>query len=98
MSITRLTQQHTDSTTSPGAPLNDAKAWSVDRVRALGATTTLATAASVLGISRSLAYRLAATNTFPTPVIRLGTRVRIPVDGLVRLLVVNDDPEPAAAD
>ncbi len=98
MSITRPTQQHTDSTTSPGAPLNDASVWNVDQVRALGTTTTLATAGSVLGISRSLAYRLAATNTFPTPVIRLGTRIRVPVDALVRLLVANDDPDPAAAD
>ena len=97
MSITPPSQ-HPDSTTSPAAPLNDARVWNVDQVRALGATTTLATAASVLGISRSLAYRLAATNTFPTPVIRLGTRVRVPVDALVRLLVANDDREPAAAD
>jgi hypothetical protein len=98
MSITGHTQQHTDSTISTAASLNDARVWSVDQVRALGATTTLATAASVLGISKSLAYRLAAINTFPTPVIRLGTRIRVPVDALVRLLVANDDPEPAAAD
>jgi hypothetical protein len=50
--------------------------WTLDRVRALGLTTTLTTAAAILGISRSQAYRLAATGTFPVPLIRAGIRRR----------------------
>ncbi|MFI6760798.1 hypothetical protein ACIBF5_16860 [Micromonospora sp. NPDC050417] len=60
-------------------------------------TTTLATAASVLGISRSQAYRLAATDAFPTPLIRAGTRIIVPVAGLLRLLLL-ETPAPAADD
>jgi integrase len=62
--------------------------WTVERIRALGVTTTLATAASVLGISRSQAYRLAAGNTFPVPLIRASSRVIVPVAGLLRNLTV----------
>ncbi|MFG1802148.1 hypothetical protein ACGFI4_18500 [Micromonospora carbonacea] len=67
--------------------------WTVERIRALGAATTLPTAAAVLGISRSQAYRLAATDTFPTPLIRAGTRIIVPVTGLLRLLLL-DQPAP----
>jgi hypothetical protein len=66
--------------------------WTVERVHALGVTTTLATAASVLQISRSQAYRLAATDTFPAPLIRAGTRVIVPVAGLLQLLGAPLDP------
>ncbi|WP_240942950.1 hypothetical protein [Planosporangium thailandense] len=68
--------------------------WTVDRVRALGVTTTLATAASVLGISRSQAYRLAVADAFPAPLIRAGSRIIVPVAGLLRLLLVDTDPVP----
>lgn len=67
--------------------------WTAERIRALGAATTLPTAAAVLGISRSQAYRLAATDTFPTPLIRAGTRIIVPVAGLLRLLLL-DQPTP----
>lgn len=67
--------------------------WTAERIRALGAATTLPTAAAVLGISRSQAYRLAATDTFPTPLIRAGTRIIVPVTGLLRLLLL-DQPAP----
>jgi hypothetical protein len=69
--------------------------WTANRVRALGVTTTLATAASVLGISRSQAYRLAATDAFPAPLIRAGNRIIVPVAGLLQLLLVDN---PAATD
>jgi hypothetical protein len=66
--------------------------WTVERVRALGATTTLPTAAAVLGIGRTLAYELVATGQFPTPVIRAGTRVIVPVAPLLKLLHTDDVP------
>ncbi|TYB38182.1 hypothetical protein FXF50_11025 [Micromonospora sp. AP08] len=83
---TRIT---TDSTTTvPGV----GEVWTVERIRALGVTTTLATTASVLGISRSQAYRLAATDQFPIPLIRAGSRIIVPVAALLHLL----QPDPAA--
>ncbi|MEV7230312.1 hypothetical protein AB0M79_25335 [Polymorphospora sp. NPDC051019] len=67
--------------------------WTAERIRALGAATDLPTAAAVLGISRSQAYGLVATNAFPTPVIRAGSRIIVPVAGLLRLLLL-DNPDP----
>ncbi|WP_330186219.1 hypothetical protein KZZ52_53695 [Dactylosporangium sp. AC04546] len=74
----------------------DSDVWTFERIRALGVTTTLTTAASVLGISRSQAYQLAAANTFPVPLIRAGTRIIVPVAGLLRVLLA-DDPVPVPA-
>jgi hypothetical protein len=80
-------------TSSPPPSADDV--WTVERIRALGVTTTLATAASVLGISRSQAYRLAATGTFQTPLIRAGTRIIVPIGALLRLLLADDAAGPA---
>ncbi|MFY1633586.1 hypothetical protein ACN27F_09930 [Solwaraspora sp. WMMB335] len=77
--------------TNPNRPAGTA--WTAERIRALGAATTLPTAAAVLGISRSQAYRLAAADTFPTPVIRAGTRIIVPVAGLLRLLLLDTTPD-----
>ena len=70
-------------------------AWTAEQIRALGAATNLGTAAAILGIGRSQAYRLVAADQFPAPIIRVGTRVIVPVAGLLRLLLVDDtDPTP----
>ncbi|GAB3138587.1 hypothetical protein GCM10027290_06250 [Micromonospora sonneratiae] len=84
----QTTRTTIDSTTT--AP-SVGEVWTVERIRALGVTTTLATTASVLGISRSQAYRLAATNQFPIPLIRAGSRIIVPVAALLHLL----QPAPA---
>lgn len=65
--------------------------WTVQRIRALGAATSLPTAAAILGIGRTLAYELVATGQFPTPVIRAGTRVIVPVAPLLKLLHADTD-------
>ena len=83
----QTTRTTTDNTTAPGV----GEVWTVERIRALGVTTTLATTASVLGISRSQAYRLAATDQFPLPLIRAGSRIIVPVAALLHLL----QPDPA---
>ncbi|MEU7656439.1 hypothetical protein AB0C41_30945 [Micromonospora taraxaci] len=85
----QTTRTTTDNTTAPSV----GQVWTIERIRALGVTTTLATTASVLGISRSQAYRLAATNQFPVPLIRAGSRIIVPVVALLHLL----QPDPAAA-
>jgi hypothetical protein len=61
-------------------------AWSLEEIRALGATTDLLTAASVLRIGRTKAYQLARTNTFPVPVLRTGRRYLVAVTHLLRVL------------
>ncbi|MEU4676136.1 hypothetical protein [Micromonospora sp. NPDC023737] len=85
----QTTRTTTDNTTAPSV----GQVWTIERIRALGVTTTLATTASVLGISRSQAYRLAATDQFPIPLIRAGSRIIVPVAALLDLL----QPGPAAA-
>ncbi|MFD0787439.1 hypothetical protein ACFQZ8_26345 [Micromonospora azadirachtae] len=82
---TRTTSDST--TTAPGV----GEVWTIERIRALGVTTTLATTASVLGISRSQAYRIAATNQFPLPLIRAGSRIIVPVAALLHLLQPDAD-------
>ncbi|MEW2474693.1 hypothetical protein AB0875_12975 [Micromonospora gifhornensis] len=90
---TNITSTRDTATTSPHPPADTP--WTVERIHALGAATTLPTAAAVLGISRSQAYRLAATDTFPAPLIRAGTRIIVPVAGLLRLLLLdNNTPTP----
>ncbi|MEU4569010.1 hypothetical protein [Micromonospora sp. NPDC023956] len=79
----QTTRTTTDSTTTAPAV---GEVWTIERIRALGVTTTLATTASVLGISRSQAYRLAATDQFPLPLIRAGSRIIVPVAALLQLL------------
>lgn len=44
-----------------------ALSWSVEQVRALGVTTDVVTAGSVLGFGRTTAHRLAREGQFPCP-------------------------------
>lgn len=63
--------------------------WSVltfNDVAALPVTIDLLTAARALGVSRTTAYAMARTGTFPCPVIRVGGAYRVPTAGLLRLL------------
>ena len=46
----------------------------------------LVTAAAVLGIGRTTAYELVRTGRWPTPVLRLGHRIRVPTAALRELL------------
>jgi Helix-turn-helix domain len=61
-------------------------AWTAERIRRLGATTDRATAAAILGISRSAAYKLARRDAFPVPLLRIGTRYRVPTAPLLAAL------------
>ena len=47
------------------------------------ALLTVPEAASVLGIGRTLAYRLIREGTWPTPIIRAGKLIKIPSAPLV---------------
>ncbi|MET8365289.1 helix-turn-helix domain-containing protein [Micromonospora sp. NPDC005194] len=74
-------------------------AWTAERIRCLGASTDLATAAAVLGMSRSAAYKLIRRDAFPVPHFRVGAHYRIPTAPLLTALHLHDPgttPEQAA--
>jgi hypothetical protein len=60
--------------------------WTEERIRSLGAVTDLPTAGRIFGLGRSLAYELAKIDQFPVPVIRVGTRYRVPVAPILAAL------------
>ena len=65
-----------------------------DRLRQLPVVVDLVTAASVLGIGRTTAYELVRTGRWPTPILRLGNRIRVPTAALRELLSLSTaDPE-----
>jgi hypothetical protein len=64
-------------------------------LRALPAVVDLLTAAAVLDIGRTAAYELVRTGQWPTPILRLGGRIKVPTAPLLELLGVSTDP-PAA--
>jgi len=68
------------------------RVWTLEDVRRLGMTTDVETAASVLGIGRTLAYELVKQDQFPVRLLRLGRRVLVPVGDLLRYL--GYDPAP----
>lgn len=49
-------------------------------------TLTIPEVAEALGLARSTAYELAATNRLPVPIIRIGRRVVVSRERLERLL------------
>ncbi|MFG2064063.1 DNA-binding protein [Micromonospora sp. NPDC048871] len=72
--------------------------WTTERILALGATTDLATAAAILGISRSAAYKLAARDAFPVPLFRAGAYYRVPTAPILRKLHLVSPPISTADD
>lgn len=66
--------------------------WSIEAVRALGATTDIERAAAALGIGRTKAYELAKEGQFPAKTIRIGRRYRVSVPAILRLLEADVEP------
>ncbi len=46
----------------------------------------LPTAASMLGIGRTMAYQLVRSGEWPTPLIRMGRLIKVPTRPLLKLL------------
>jgi hypothetical protein len=84
---------HTECTAAVDAASASTAGWTPARIRGLGAVTDITTAGAILGLSRSAAYDLAHRGEFPIPVIRAGSRYRVPVAALHIPLA----PEPADA-
>ena len=61
-----------------------------EEVLALPSVVDLATAAEVLGLSRSAAYELVRSDDWPTPVLRLGRLIRVPLAPLLVLVGLTD--------
>lgn len=59
-------------------------------------TIGLLEAAEILSIGRSTAYQSVRENTFPVPVIRIGTRIVVPTKPLLDLLGLDELPKDAA--
>lgn len=78
--------QSADSSDSPRTTLSAATGWSPSRIRALGPVTDVPTAAAIFGIGRSAAYDLVRLEKFPVPVLRIGSRYRVPVAAILTAL------------
>jgi hypothetical protein len=68
---------------------------SAEELRALPPVVDLVTAAAALGVGRTTAYELARSGRWPTPIFRLGGRIKVPTVPLLELLGVSTG---AAAD
>lgn len=73
------------------------RTWTVEEVVALGTTTDLPTAMSVLGIGQTSGYHLANTGQFPVPIKRAGRRYIVAVPELLRAIGINPDLHYASA-
>jgi hypothetical protein len=62
------------------------KVWTLDAVQQLGMTCDVPTAGEILGISRSLSYRMIQDGTFPVRALRLCRSVRVSVPDLLTYL------------
>jgi hypothetical protein len=66
------------------------KIWTGEQVRALGVATDVATAGSILGLSRTQAYMAIRRGTFPVPTFTIGRKIRVPVAPILRLLGLDE--------
>ncbi len=78
--------------TAPVSQFSHAGPWTAERIRALGTVTTVPVAAAIFGLSRSVAYDLVKAGTFPVPVLRFGSRYRIPVAAILTVLHMTGEP------
>ncbi|HKT02061.1 MAG TPA: DNA-binding protein [Rugosimonospora sp.] len=87
--------------TTPPPFTGEPAAWTAEGIRALGAFTDLRTTAEILGFTRNTAYEMIRAATFPVPVIRAGTKYRVSVAAILRLVHADADhaapATPAAA-
>jgi hypothetical protein len=84
------------TTSSPTEnPPTPSPVWTVERIRALGAVTDVATVGQIFGLSRSSAYELARSGRLPVPVLRVGSRYRVSVAAILTALGVPTPLPPA---
>jgi predicted DNA-binding transcriptional regulator AlpA len=70
-------------------PADEPAPVTIDELLRLPVVIDLPTAARILGIGRTVAYEMAREGTFPTPVLRIGSKnIRVPTAPLLDLLGV----------
>jgi Helix-turn-helix domain len=94
MAATAEPRNDNRSVTKAGATQSATATWTVEAIQALGTVTTVPVAASIFGLSRSVAYDLIRAGTFPVSVLRFGTRYRVPVRAILAALHMPTDPHP----
>ncbi len=80
--------------TGPDNDASSGRVWSAAEIRALGVATDLKTAAEIFGFSRNAAYEMVHRGQFPVPVIRAGSRYRVPVAAILAVLCLVTDNAP----
>jgi hypothetical protein len=70
----------------PGVPSEENAMTSTTHPSELPVALDLPDAAQLIGISRTAAYELVRTGQWPSPVLRLGHRIKIPTQPLLELL------------
>lgn len=60
--------------------------WTREKITALGMTCGVETAAQIIGIGRTVAYRMVREGQWPTPIRKLGGRYLVTVQGLLDYL------------
>jgi hypothetical protein len=83
---------NTRRTRTTRTPTGDSETWTVERIRDLGATTDLRTAAQIFGLSVNTSYDLARRGAFPVGVIRAGGQYRVSVTAILAVLGAGTAP------
>ncbi|WP_187280763.1 hypothetical protein [Microbispora sp. CSR-4] len=65
--------------------------WTREAIEALGPTTNVETAASVIGVSPWLVYELIRRGEWPVRALRLGRVIKIPTNDLIQWLYGGPD-------
>lgn len=60
--------------------------WTREKITGLGMTCGVETAAQIIGIGRTVAYRMAREGEWPTPIRKVGGRYLVTVQGLLDYL------------
>lgn len=67
--------------------MSAAKIWTPDEVRALGVRTDLVTACQIVyGCGKNRAWEMHKAGELPFPALKVGRRVVVPVQPLIKLL------------
>ena len=74
-----------------------ARTWTAADVLALGVRTDVATAGSILGLSRTQSYEALRRGDFPLNTIKVGRRIVVPTAPLRELLGLASAPEQGAS-
>ena len=73
--------------------------WTPEAVKALGVRTDVPTAGAILGgLCRTESYEAVKKGNFPVPVIKIGSRLVVPVAPILDLLGISPESQTGGAD